>query len=285
MFYFIHQQVGEYSEQVNLKFLSWIGNECFNGNFKVIITDNTIQKNITNQNYIKLSSGNEYREFSGWITGLEYLKLNTSSKEISGIVLSNQTMLSNRAFDIPMRNAIRAGIFMAQEFETPVMFGDLDLIRSQGPYFYKSIDSYYISTYFIFLNKSALDFINVLNPDDNLYKLFNKTPNCSSVLLGEYKDIEYYKVIEGWLYKNHGGPKWYLHEKLSLENYNYFSKKLFSILTEHGISQRFVNRGGRLIGYKQFINRTIIEEIIFFMKRVKYSLGWRIKKYKKFGFF
>jgi hypothetical protein len=281
MYYLIHQQSGESRERINLQFLRQIANQCFEANYQIIITDNSIATPTAQENIIKLPCNNEFREFSGWEVGIHYLENEVGTDKLSGVLLSNETLLKHRPFDRAKRQAMIDAVQFIKSAPYPAMAGDLDLIRAQGPYHYPSMDSFYISTYFCFINKSARGLLKTLYPDKNLKELLNPKPNSESVLLQEKREFaaKHYQFIEEWLYKKHPGPKWYAHEKLSKKNYGKMAMKFMSIIIEHGISQKFVIDGGKLVDYKGFIKRTLLEKIIFFLKRIRYSLGWRLNRF------
>jgi len=260
MHYLIHQQSGGQREVSNLQFLRQIADECFIGDYKIIITDNSI-KSISNiKNITRLPCDNEFREFSGWMAGINYLRKYVGIEKLSGILFSNETLLKHRPFDHAKKLAMINAIKYSQAHLDPVMAGDIDLIRAQGPYHQPSIDSFYISTYFCFVNNAAVHHLNIFLPEVEIFDIINPIPNNESVLLEEkrLRAPNHYEFIEEWLYKKHSGPKWYAHEALSEKNYKKMSIKFISIIIEHGISQKFVAEGGVLVDYKKFIKRTFI---------------------------
>jgi hypothetical protein len=278
MYYLIHQQSSNSREIPNLNFLHQIADECFRGEYITIITDNSLQYFQTIHNIIYLPCNNEFREFSGWQSGIFYLENNVGIQNISGLLFSNETLLKHRPFDSAKKRAMIKSIKYSMSLPNPIMAGDIDLIRCQGPYHYPAIDSFYVSTYFCFMNKAATKYLDIYRPDFELFKILNPTPNDKSVMIKEKRSRapNHYQFIEEWLYKKHTGPKWYAHERLSKENYQKMSIKFLSIIIEHGISQKFTTLGGRIIDFKQFIQRSALEKLVFFLKRIRYSLGWRI---------
>ena len=280
MYYLIHQQSSNSREVSNLNFLHQIADECFPGKYITIITDNSLQSSKFIHNLIYLPCSNEFREFSGWQAGISYLENNIGIQNISGILLSNETLLKHRPFDHAKKRAMIESINYSISLSNPIMAGDIDLIRSQGPYHYPAIDSFYVSTYFCYMNKAATKYLDIYSPDFDLFKILNPAPNDKSVVIEEERSRapNHYQFIEEWLYKKHSGPKWYAHKRLSKENYQKMSIKFLSIIIEHGISQKFTSLGGRLVDYKQFIRRSALEKLFFFLKRIRYSLGWRIQR-------
>lgn len=277
MYYLIHQQGGNQNQNSNLQFLRQIADDCFHHNYKIIITDSSISKVIHSPDLVYVPCDNKFREFSGWKAGILHLQQIGEIGNISGILFSNETLLKHRPIDNAIKLAITKSIKYSQSKLEPLLTGDVNLIRAQGPYHYSSIDSFYISTYFCFINKAAIQFLNVFIPDDEIFDVLNSSSNNRSVVLENMRSRApyHYQFIEEWLYQERSGPKWYAHERLSQKNYKKMYLKFLSIIIEHGISQKFVMSGGRLIDYKKNIKRGFFENCFFFLKRIRYTLGWR----------
>ena len=277
MYYLIHQQRGTQGETSNLQFLRHIADDCFHHNYKIIIADSSISKVMHSLDLVYVPCDNKFREFSGWKAGILHLQQISEMENITGILFSNETLLKHRPIDHAIKRAIIQSIKYSKSKLEPLMTGDINLIRAQGPYHYSSIDSFYISTYFCFINKAAIQFLNVFIPDDEIFNILDSSSNSRSVVLEKMRSRApyHYQFIEEWLYQEHSGPKWYAHERLSQNNYKKMYLKFLSIIIEHGISQKFVMFGGRLIDYKKFIKRGFFENCFFFLKRIRYTLGWR----------
>lgn len=282
----IHQQSGFRSFDQSLDVLKYITSRLTMNytDINFVIADNEIKTIKTNGNIHVIPCGNQYREFSGWESGLDYGKGLMGSQSFN-LILSNETMLNHRPVDAALLNAFIATFNTCFRSSEACYAGDLDEINASPPY-YHSNQSEYISTYLCAMNWKALQLINTIIPKLEYEKNFIKYFNCDTVISNDssIKNTSYGIMLEGYLYKNISGlsiKKWWDHNKLNKKNYEKFRLKMLSILIEHGIAQNLQKNGCALENVKKNILRSPIKKSLFFFKRLKFSFQWRIRRYIK----
>lgn len=281
MIYFIHVQGGNKFQKSSIELLTKIADEL-KKKYEIIIVDYFSKKNFQidyNINFISSSSNYEYREFGNWETGLIYLrskKLNSYNQDkFEGLVVSNDTVLRHRPFDIGKFEALVEGIKISTSLEMPILFGDVSEIKCNPPYFYNSKVSKYVSTYIFFFNKFGFKLLNTFI-NKNINKLFLKNYKANTVLsnvslVNNAKN--YYRYIEKWLYKKNQNDIWYLHQDLNLKNFNFLKLKFKSIILEHHLSQSFIKKKGVLLDWNKFIKRnTLYSRFDFLIKKIIFKL-------------
>lgn len=280
---FIHQQSSNVNLQPSISFLKGLAERFsyLSSTPLYIVVDNSIDVHCFSDGIYYVPSGNEYREFSGWEAGLNYARNHCGVKD-SAFIFSNETFITHRVFDLPLRNAFLTCFQSAILSNDAIICGDVDIIHSDPPYFFSSTFNRYVSTYLMCINTKGMEEVDTfLNPDE-LNLLFNNTPNLDSVLnksLSFYK-TDYAEYLEGHLYrfdiKNR--YRWYGAQKLTIDNYKKLKLKLMSVIIEHYITQSLVAKDVVLIDVKQYLRRSLLQEAIFKLKKAFYSIEWRIKK-------
>jgi len=291
MIYFIHSQFGSKFQKSSINLLIKIAKKL-KKKFKIIIVDHLSKKNFQlADNINSISSNHEYREFSNWESGLIYLRDKKpnlyNSQQFEGLVVSNDSVLQHRPFDIAKLDSFIEGVKSSISQKIPTLFGDVSEIKSSPPYFNESRVSKYVSTYIFFFNKTGFkllkSFIN-----KNVDKIFCKNNENNSVLSNTglvNNSKNYYQYLERWLYKKNLYDKWYLHQALNHKNFDFLKLKFKSIVLEHYLSQSFVEKKGVLLDWNKFYKRdAFYYKINFYIKTINYEI-FSIYKYILFKFF
>jgi hypothetical protein len=284
MIYFIHQQSGSERQKECIKFLIKIGN-LTGSKYKILIVDNQLKESYEFNNIEFIPSGNKFREFSGWEAGLTSLRNRLSSTQelLEGLIISNDTMLQHRIFDNGKFKGFIEGIDLYSEKSIPILFGDIDRISVNPPYYNNLYSSEYVSTYLFYMNKAGFQLIDSFVVS-NIAVITNEIKNCTSVVSGDAVNSEaknYYQYIEKWLYQNNSGYKWYKHRELTIDNYSEFKLKFESIVMEHFFSQIFIKKGGELVDWNLFVNRSKFTiRLDYLLKKIIYKFKLLVANYK-----
>ena len=71
------------------------------------------------------------------------------------------------------------------------------------------------------------------------------------------------------------------HAELTEKNYTKQKLKVHSIILEHSITSKIVERGGSIEDIRLKIKRNFLENMTFLFYKLQYSLKWRLQKYLK----
>lgn len=281
----VHQQAGFSSFDQSLKTLRYISSKIDNVlKILIVVADNKIllPKKIGDVHVIP--SENRYREFSGWNAATAFGK-DLMGGESYNLILSNETMLNHRPFDKALLTAFILAFNKCLKDEEPRYAGDVDRITAAPPFYYSNADKY-ISTYLCGMNWSAVQLLDSIIPRTDYEENFINEFNEISVIANNsvIKNTDYGLMLECYLYKKIPGvrmKKWWDHSRLKRNNYEKFRLKLLSILIEMGISQALLEKGCILLDVKNFVERDKFQGANFFLKRVVFSLRWKLNRYKK----
>ena len=277
--FFIHQQSSSKYKDKCLKFLTEISGEIGDSNFYVI--DNSIKSEYTFDNINFLPGGNEFREFSSWEIGYQAVLKNQPDKKFN-LVVSNETMFSHRAFDKQLRRAFIRSFANAASLKTPCICGDFDTYNQKNDFFSDSFKGH-ISTYLFLINSAAVkEFNGFLEMNSLLAEAFKEKydQNNSVFKTNFFKQYpEYLGQLENWVYKTGNHKKWYSHAELNKKNYTKQKLKIHSIILEHSITNKIVERGGTIENIRLNIKRNFLEQVTFLFYKLQYSLKWRLQKY------
>lgn len=284
----IHLQFGEKNLKSILKFFFYYRDHYLDrAGLKIIIVENNPQSALLNNNHIYndpelhiIPGDNTFREFSGWTSGLCYLRDVLKITE-SNIIFSNDTMLRHRAFDESMKKAFYTGFRDIFSMETPAMIGDIDFLQSEPPSLTFQATKY-LSTYLFALNSKAVQKIDTLLSPLNINDYFDRQDNEVSVFNSDINlNSSYVESIEFWLYKKSKQKKWYGHSQLTLLNFNSMRSKAMSIVIEHHLSDALVKKGIIMVDFKKYLHRNFVQKLVFFVAKKIYSIQWRMRKYFK----
>lgn len=279
--FFIHQQSSSKYKDDCLKFLTEISSEIGDSVFFVI--DNSIKSEYTSDNINFLPGSNEFREFSSWEIGYQAVLKNKPDKKFN-LIVSNETMFSHRAFDMQLRRAFIRSFTNAARSETSCICGDFDTYNQKNDFFSDSFNGH-ISTYLFLINSAAVkEFNGFLEMNSLLEEAFKeKYDQNNSVFKTNFfkKYPEYLGQLENWVYKPGNHKKWYSHAELTEKNYTKQKLKVHSIILEHSITSKIVERGGSIEDIRLKIKRNFLENMTFLFYKLQYSLKWRLQKYLK----
>lgn len=281
----VHQQSGFSTYDRSIKALKYIASKIdYVSKISIVVADNRIQSAKKLDDVYIIPSENRYREFSGWSAAMLFGK-GLMCGEPYNLILSNETMLNHRPFDQALLTAFILVFNKCFQERGACYAGDVDRITASPPFYYSDVDRY-ISTYLCGMNWSAIQLSDSIIPREDYEENFIISFNESSVLADNstIKNTNYGLMLECYLYKKIPGikmKKWWDHSKLTPNNYEKFRLKLLSILIEMGISQNLFEKGCRLLDVKAYIKRDYLQSANFFVKRVIFSLRWKINRYKK----
>ncbi len=282
---FIHQQTGFKHFKNSIKFLNILASNI-QGNFKVtiVVADNSIKKIELVDGVYVVPCSNRYREFSGWSEALVYGKALLSSQECN-VILSNETMLTHRPFDGVMKNAFIEAFDQCFASIEPAYAGDMDQINVSPPYYHSNRDLY-ISTYLCGMNWACIKLFDSIIPRADYEENFMSDFNCDSVISENsiIKNTDYGLMLENYLYKSEQNvkiKKWWDHNQLNDGNFHKFRLKFLAMLIEAGISQHAQEKGCKLIDMKEFSKRNFLQYCDFFLRKIKFSVGWRLNRYRR----
>lgn len=215
------------------KLNDYIHSYCKKFDTKIVIVDNSEQKEFLNNNSGKdiiIAGDNSYREFSGYDIGFNYTKKKFTLAKRDLIVFVNDTIGENNAsqvlslFTLPIYILAKLGFFTGYVD----YFSDHMLVN-------KLRTKKWVRTHFFILNYS------------NVLKLYpftkRKYINC---VLGNSKEKFFTETIESnyslylekWLFgpSNFHKNKWKNYSELNENNFVFFKKKCSAIILEHYLS-------------------------------------------------
>ncbi len=275
MLFFVHQQSSSKLEKKYINIFIGIAKKIDCKDFKILLIQNNqkvIKKKVKkiNQFCIKVFSDNEYREFSAWERGINYIRNDLHYKKFN-LILTNETMIIHRNFDKNLLNAFINTIKKVLSNSNPTIGGEKNRIPCRAPY-YRSNYPFYISTYFLVCNATAQTLIKTFIPKKNFIQNFNKNFKDSNRSIissdSELNDTKYHYFLDQWLYKPLGKYKWYAFQNLSENSFMKMRLKLISIIIEHKISQDLFRRKVLIVDTNYFMTKNLKSYILFFIKRV-----------------
>lgn len=284
----IHLQFGEKNLSPILNFFYTYRDQYSDcAKFKIIIVENNPNGILLKNNHFSHDSelhiihgDNTFREFSGWSSGLRYLR-DVLKITQSNVIFSNDTMLKHRAFDKSLKKAFYVGFGDIFSMKIAAMIGDVDLLQSEPPAFTFEATKY-LSTYLFALNSRAVEKIDTLVNPLNINDYFDRQENEVSVFYSDLRlNSSYVESIEFWLYKKSKRKKWYGHAELSLLNFNSMRSKAMSIVIEHHLSDALIKKDIVMVDVKNYLHRNFIQRLMYFVARKNYSIKWRLIKYLK----
>lgn len=236
MLIIVHQQSNNKYEKKSLlileQFIKKISIESL-----IIIVDLDLKNESITNNIYRIPGSNEYREFSSFYIGLK----KSLQKNPSLLLFTNETFFRYREF------CVRKYFLFKRSIETisldyGITTGEVHYFHAKPPYPFGNSNKY-ISTYFVFFNKEAVNILKKIN-----FCIFNKNilnTNYQNGLIFNYNFTRAYNnyttLIEKSLHLGSHKVKWHHFEKLSETNFNKISLKGFSIVIEHALSQIFEN--------------------------------------------
>lgn len=246
-----------------------------------IIVDNRALDITAEGNIHTIPSDNTYREFSGWEAGLKYVRNELHINEMN-LILSNDTVLHHRVFDKQWFNGFLNSFKKIFNIADPAFCGDIDRIYCRPPYYSNSVIDKYASTYLLGINYLAMRELKSFIPQEDVFFYMDKVENEVSVLkrVGGLTNSDYWYFLESKLYIKDKSNKytWYGFDILRLDNYKKLQLKLVSIVIEHNISQKLIERDVRFFDIKDMVYRTYSERLIYRLRRIKFINEFFIKQ-------
>ncbi|MBT8571651.1 hypothetical protein G6657_08195 [Polynucleobacter paneuropaeus] len=283
---FLHHQYGKKHEQACLNYLLKISN-FLGPDLRpiIIITDNKptqkkMKDHSISNNIHFLKASNQYKEFSGWQTGLDYVRDQLKIDSFN-LIVSNDTFFTHRVFDNAIFLAFIAGFKKCFHCNYPAACGQVDSIDARPPYILDSVNEY-ISTYLWAINAQGISRIDkFINPD--IFQIFNNKSDLFSIFdFAKFNRSEYINFIEELLYKSSKRKhKWHGFKSLDINNLEAMKLKAFSILNEHWLSAVFRLKEIEIIDISVYIKRSGYSVIIYRLNKALYSIKWRIVKLVK----
>ena len=264
---FIHQQNGIKNQKKCMQLLEDIAKASKAIHIRYIVVDVTRSFEECFSNRHHLPGRNNYREFSSFEIGYQYVRDVLGIKDFN-LVVSNETIYSHRIFSKRMKSGFIQTINYALQEDKPLLCGDVDVIKCKPPYFAYTSNKY-ISTYLFLMNSYAVKKFTSFLPDQNFEELFEYCYIGDSVFKKNANIGAAYKILlEEWLYKRGDGGRWYGFEELSKENFNKMKLKLMSIILEHNLCQKLEFEKVNILDIKTKINNDKIYKYTQAIKRI-----------------
>lgn len=195
----------------------------------------------------------------------------------------NETVSSHHIIDAAAIKAFRSCCLKASELQTPIVVGDVDHLNEafiDDEFFVKD----FISTYLMYFNPTSLMLkFEFLSGAQNLEKFCAKAfhPNDKRLTTVAHRKTEQHKftnLIEKWLHLPGEHKKWYGHQELNIQNFEFMRLKFLSLLIENNISRVLSDKGVLLLDFEEDIQRSIFEKQVFKVRLVGNSIKIRARK-------